>query len=85
MLGGIMLDSEALERLEGALHPEHFYVDANARIFHVILELAAKGQPVDALTVKDQLEQRNELDSCGGEIYLSELITAIPTSANVKH
>lgn len=80
-----MLDSEALERLEGALLPDHFYVDANARIFHVILELAARGQPVDALTVKDQLEQRSELDACGGELYLSELITAIPTSANVKH
>ncbi len=85
VLGGIMLDSEALERLEGSLQPEHFYVEANARIFYIILELAAKGQPVDALTIKDQLEQRHELESCGGESYLSELITAVPTSANVKH
>ncbi|MFQ5519001.1 MAG: replicative DNA helicase [Mariprofundus sp.] len=85
VLGGIMLDAEALERLEGALQSEHFYVDANARIFYVILELAAKGQPVDALTIKDQLERRNELAEMGGEAYLAELITAVPTSANVKH
>jgi len=80
-----MLDAEALERLEGALQSEHFYVEANARVFYVILELAAKGQPVDALTIKDHLERRNELDSCGGEAYLAELVGAVPTSANVKH
>ncbi|RLL53676.1 replicative DNA helicase [Mariprofundus sp. EBB-1] len=85
VLGGIMLDPEALERLEGTLQPEHFYVEANARIFFVILELNGKGQPVDALTIKDHLERRDELASCGGEAYLAELVTAVPTSANVKH
>jgi len=85
VLGGIMLDAEALERLEGSLLAEHFYVEANARIFYVISELAGKGQPVDALTIKDQLEQRDELNAMGGEAYLSELVTAVPTSANVKH
>ena len=85
VLGGIMLDAEALERLEGSLLPEHFYVEANARIFFVIQELAGKGQPVDALTIKDQLERRDELASMGGETYLAELVTAVPTSANVKH
>jgi replicative DNA helicase len=85
VLGGIMLDAEALERLEGSLLSEHFYVEANARIFYVIIELASKGQPVDALTIKDQLEQRDELANIGGESYLAELVTAVPTSANVKH
>jgi len=85
VLGGIMLDAEALERLEGSLLSEHFYVEANARIFYVISELAGKGQPVDALTIKDQLEQRGELAEMGGEAYLAELVTAVPTSANVKH
>ena len=85
VLGGIMLDAEALEKLEGTLQSEHFYVEANARIFYVILELAGKGQPVDALTIKDHLERRNELESSGGESYLAELVTAVPTSANVKH
>jgi replicative DNA helicase len=85
VLGGIMLDSEALERLEGSLHPEHFYVEANASIFYVIQELAGRGQPVDALTVKDHLERREELAACGGEGYLADLVSAVPTSANVKH
>jgi len=85
VLGGIMQDAEALERLEGALLSEHFYVEANARVFYVITELAGKGQPVDALTIKDQLERRDELDAMGGEAYLAELVTSVPTSANVKH
>jgi len=85
VLGGIMLDPEALERLEGTLQPEHFYVEANAKIFSAILDLHNKRQPVDGLTVKDHLEQNRELDACGGEAYLADLVSAIPTSANVKH
>ena len=85
VLGGIMLDPEALERLEGTLHPEHFYVEANANIFRAIQELAGRGQPVDALTIKDHLERRDELAGCGGEAYLADLISAVPTSANVRH
>ena len=85
VLGGIMLDPEALERLEGSLHPEHFYVEANARVFYVIQELAGRGQPVDALTIKDQLERRDDLAGCGGEAYLADLVSSVPTSANVKH
>jgi len=85
VLGGIMLDPEALERLEGSLLSQHFYAEANATIFNVIIDLASRGQPVDALTIKDQLERRDELASCGGEAYLADLVSAVPTSANVKH
>ncbi|RMG93069.1 MAG: replicative DNA helicase [Zetaproteobacteria bacterium] len=85
VLGGIMLDPEALERLEGTLHPEHFYVEANAKIFASMLDLHAKNQPVDGLTVKDHLEQHGELDACGGEAYLADLVSSIPTAANVRH
>jgi len=85
VLGGIMLDPEALERLEGSLRPEHFYVGANSHIFHAILDLSSKGQPVDALTVKDHLERRDELAGSGGEAYLADLINAVPTSTNVRH
>ncbi|MCK5307495.1 MAG: replicative DNA helicase, partial [Zetaproteobacteria bacterium] len=85
VLGGIMLDPEAYERLEGALLPEHFYVEANGKIFNAIAELAARHQPVDALTVKDMLERTNEIEACGGEAYLSDLVGSTPSSANVKH
>ncbi|HKJ83121.1 MAG TPA: replicative DNA helicase [Mariprofundaceae bacterium] len=85
VLGGIMLDVEALERLDGSLHPEHFYVEAHRHIFNAMMELTGRGQPVDALTIKDHLEQRQLLDQCGGETYLGELVSSVPTAANVKH
>lgn len=85
VLGGIMIDAEALERLEGILHPEHFYLAANAKIFTAITALAAGSKPVDALTVKDYLERSEDLETCGGEAYLGDLISMIPTSANVRH
>jgi len=85
VLGGIMLDPEALERLEGILFAEHFYIAANGKIFAAILALSAESHPVDALTVKDYLVRTDELDQCGGEVYLGDLISLIPTSANVRH
>ncbi|MDX8391540.1 MAG: replicative DNA helicase [Mariprofundaceae bacterium] len=85
VLGGIMLDPEALERLEGSLIPEHFYVERHRLIFNAMLELTGKGLPADSLTIKDYLAQRNQLDTCGGEEYLGQLISAIPTAANVRH
>jgi len=85
VLGGIMLDPEALESLEGSLIPEHFYTERHRLIFNAMLDLTGKGQPADSLTIKDYLEQRQQLDTCGGEQYLSDLISAIPTAANVRH
>jgi len=85
VLGGIMLDPEALERLEGILFPDHFYIAANGKIFAAIQALSSESHPVDALTVKDYLERTGELEQCGGEVYLGDLISLIPTSANVRH
>ena len=85
VLGGVMLDPEALERLEGILLPDHFYVAANGYIFNAIQSLASENKPVDALMVKDYLERTGELEQCGGEAYLGDLISLIPTSANVRH
>ncbi|MDX8397960.1 MAG: replicative DNA helicase [Mariprofundaceae bacterium] len=85
VLGGIMLDGEAYERLEGVLLSEHFYIEANRRIFACIEALVDKHQPVDALTIKDQMSHNDELDACGGEEYLGRLLTSIPTAANVRY
>ncbi|RMH52169.1 MAG: replicative DNA helicase [Zetaproteobacteria bacterium] len=86
VLGGILIDPDALEQLEGSLLPEHFYVEANRRIFQAILELGADStQAVDALTVKDHLQRHELLDRCGGEAYLVDLVNSVPTSARIKY
>jgi len=85
VIGGVMLDPDAFERLEGSLLPEHFYAEANRLIFAAIHDLTAQGMPIDALTIKDFLNQRNQLSDVGGEAYLGELIEAVPTAANINH
>ncbi len=85
VIGGIMLDPEAYERLEGILLPEHFYIEANRLIFSAISQLQSKNQPADALTVKDFLITHEQLDRCGGEDYLGRLIDTTPISADVRH
>jgi len=86
VLGGILIDYNALEQLEGALDPDHFYVEANRRIFHAILEVGRHAtQAVDPLTIKDFLQQNEMLEQCGGEPYLVDLVNSVPTSANIKH
>ncbi len=86
VLGGILIDPDALEQLEGALLPEHFYVEANRRIFQAILDVGSHAtQAVDALTIKDYLEQRELLEQCGGEPYLVDLVNSVPTSARIKY
>jgi len=86
VLGGILIDYNALEQLEGALDPDHFYVEANRRIFQAILEVGRQStQAVDPLTIKDFLQQNDLLEQCGGEPYLVDLVNSVPTSANIKH
>jgi len=79
-----MLEPEALEVLEGELFPENFYVEANRLVFRAIQELARLGQPADAITIKDYLEQREQLASCGGEPYLADLLSVVGSVANIK-
>ncbi len=85
VLGGIMLDPDAFERLEGTLLPDHFYAEANHLIFAALQNLAKEGRPVDALTIKDFLTQREQLAAVGGEAYLGELVESVPTAANINH
>jgi len=85
VLGGIMLDPEVLSRLEGTLASGDFYMEAHRHIFSAMVELATKHRAVDALTVKDYLDGSKNLDACGGEAYLGDLISAIPTAANIRH
>ena len=85
VLGGIMLDPEAYERLEGILLSEHFYVDGNRKIFSAIEALIANHQPIDVITIKDHLTRNDDLDACGGENYLAQLVMSIPTASNVRH
>jgi replicative DNA helicase len=85
VLGGILLENSALNVvLELPLTPEDFYSDAHARIFGIMQELFAQGQPVDTVTLRERLATAHRLQAVGGDEYLLELTNTIPTVANIE-
>lgn len=85
VLGCCMLLESALDDVMEILQPEHFYADANAKIYRVLLEMRSAGKcGIDALTVAAALEKRGWLADVGGPVRLSEILDAVPHAAFAK-
>ena len=85
VLGAMLLDGEAVEDALEILKPEHFYKEAHQKIFAAMQTLVERGQAVDIVTVSEELKTRNLLAQLGGEVYLTQLVDKVATSAHVKH
>jgi len=84
VLGAIMLEKGAFDAVIEILKPECFYVDAHQRIFHAMQSLANKSQPIDILTVVEELRTREELDLVGGPYFVTKLTNSVVSSANIE-
>ncbi|MCX6355597.1 MAG: replicative DNA helicase [Candidatus Aureabacteria bacterium] len=85
VLGAMLLDKEAIGQAIEHIAPDCFYKEANARIYSAIIDLYDANQPIDIVTLSEQLKNKKELESVGGAAYISSLIDAIPSSANITH
>lgn len=85
ILGGLMLDVNAVFIGMSRLFPEIFYVDAHQKIFKAIQNLYDKNQKIDILTVIDQLKKNEELDTVGGPYYLTKLTNSVISGANIEN
>ncbi len=85
IVGGVLIDEEAFDRVADGVTGEDFYVERNARIFIAMAELGDQGRPMDVVTVSERLRQKGELARIGGTAYLMELAERIPTAANVEY
>ncbi|HEB75757.1 MAG TPA: replicative DNA helicase [Nitrospirae bacterium] len=85
ILGAILLDNEALLKSLEVISAEDFYRNTNRLIFNAMVELFEKNEPIDIITLTDHLRTKNQLDAVGGVSYLSSLVNAVPTSANVRY
>lgn len=83
VLGAIMLEKSAFDTVVEILKPECFYVDANQRIYRAMLSLQQKNQPIDILTVVEELKSKGELEMVGGPYYVTRLTNAVVSSANI--
>jgi replicative DNA helicase len=85
VLGAILIDSSAINLVAEFLKPNHFYLPENQTIFASMLTLFEKQQPIDIVTLQDQLKKEGNLKKIGGPSYLSELIDTVPSSAYIEH
>lgn len=85
VLGACLIDRDAVVAVAEFLRPEHFYDQNNGCIFKAILSLYEERTPVDIVTLAEKLKKQKDLTKIGGSAYLSELVSEIPTAANVAH
>ena len=85
VLGAMLLDKEAIGKAVEIIDKDSFYRDDHRKIFSAIVDLYDKNQPVDIITVSDELARRKELDNLGGRVYLLELTEKIATTANIEY
>ncbi len=85
VLGAMLIDKEAVVKAIEILRPEDFYRDANGHIFQAIINLFDRNEPVDLITLTEELRQTGLLDQVGGVSYVAGLVNSVPTSANIEH
>ena len=85
ILGGLLLDNEAADRIGDVLSEDDFYSDAHRVIYRHIVALGSEGKPVDVITLSETLGSVQKLDYVGGLAYLGALVQNVPTSANIRH
>lgn len=85
VLGSVFIAPDKLLTAAELVQPSDFYYPANQTIFKAMLELSDKGQAIDPLTIRNLLDSRGEFEPAGGMTYLTELVTAVPTSANIEY
>jgi replicative DNA helicase len=85
VLGAMLLSPGAIGAVSEVLDASDFYRESHAKIYRAALALYAKGEPVDAITLVDELEERGELEDVGGRVRLHELAALVPATANAAH
>jgi replicative DNA helicase len=84
VLGAILLDNTAIHKALEIFDPEDFYRKSHQKIFQAMLDLLDRGDAIDLLLLRDELDRRKELDEIGGPAYLAALVDQVPTAANIE-
>ncbi|MDH3424007.1 MAG: replicative DNA helicase, partial [Gemmatimonadota bacterium] len=85
VLGGMLIDREAVTRAIEHIDDGMFYREANRRLYRSMVRLFERGDVIDVITVAEELKKTGELDSAGGFDYLGSLVDAVPTAANLEY
>ena len=85
VLGAMLLDREAVISVTEKLKDEHFYKENHKEIFRAMLDLYGRSEPVDLVTVSEELKKVGILEEAGGISYLTDLSNAVPITANARY
>ncbi len=85
ILGGILLENEAVNRVLDILVPDDFYRESHRKIMRAMIELNDHREPCDLITLTTILKKRGELEEVGGGAYLATLVDFVPTAANIAY
>jgi replicative DNA helicase len=85
LIGSILIDREAVIEVAEFLRPEHFYHAGLGEIYRAMLTLYEDREPIDIVTVAEQLKKQKALKQVGGKVKLVELVEQVPTAAHTEH
>ncbi len=85
ILGAILLDDSALLAVFETLKPQDFYLDSHRKVLEKMIHLMNTSRPIDLVTLKDELQRSNELESVGGAAYLASLTDGLPRAMNIEY
>jgi len=85
LMGSIMIKPESMYDIIDIVSQHSFYAEKHRLIYEAMLELFAKSEPIDLLSMSSKLEEKKLLERIGGRTYLAELVNAVPSAGNVKH
>jgi replicative DNA helicase len=85
VLGSILIDADAILKVADFLHASDFYRQQHGDIYESMLALHGQREPIDLVTLADELARRDRLDAIGGPAYLSTLMNVVPTAVHVEH
>ncbi|MDV9799700.1 replicative DNA helicase [Clostridioides difficile] len=85
ILGSILLDKDAIITVTETIKPDDFYKEAHKIIYECMITLSNKGEPIDLITLTEELRKQGHLNDIGGISYITSLSTIVPTTLNVKY
>ena len=84
VLGAVLIDRDAIGKVAPFLKPDDFYRERNGSIYAAMLDLYDRREPIDYMTLSDELSRRGQLEAVGGILYLGRLLEVVPTSLHVE-
>lgn len=85
VIGSLLIDQDAIAAIRDVLNPGDFYAEKHAHIYEAAIALSDRGEPIDTVTLRSELDRHGELGRSGGIDYIAELSMCVPTAVSVKY